>query len=73
MANRSTKIRINGDLRGTPHVRVIGARGENLGEMSLADALRAAMATGLDLVEINPMAEPPVCRLLNSGRRRWGE
>jgi translation initiation factor IF-3 len=50
VANRSTKIRTNGDLRGTPHVRLLGAHGEDLGEMSLAHALRAAMATGLDLV-----------------------
>ena len=51
---RSFKIRMNGDLRGIPRVRVIAADGEMLGVMTLADALRAAMGAGLDLVEVNP-------------------
>jgi translation initiation factor IF-3 len=70
MTNRSTRIRVNGELRGTPHVRVLDAHGEDLGEMNLAHALRAAMARGLDLVETNPLAEPPVCRLLDFGGHR---
>jgi translation initiation factor IF-3 len=59
------KIRINGELHGTPTVLVIGASGEALGEMPLAEALRLAMKEGLDLVEVNPEADPPVCKLLD--------
>jgi translation initiation factor IF-3 len=59
------KIRINGDLRGTPKVRVIGPDGAPLGDMTVAEALRAAMKAGLDLVEVNPSADPPVCKLLD--------
>jgi translation initiation factor IF-3 len=63
--NRTPKIRVNGDLRGTPNVRVIGHDGAMLGVMTLADTLRAAMAQGLDLVEVNPQSEPPACRILD--------
>ena len=67
---RSAKLRVNGDLRGTPRVRVIAADGEMLGVMDLADALRAAMKAGLDLVEVNPEADPPVCKILDLGKYR---
>lgn len=46
-------------------MRVIAADGEMLGMMPLADALRAALKAGLDLVEVNPSATPPVCKLLD--------
>lgn len=59
------KIRVNGELRGTPHVRVVGSDGSTLGIMTLAEALRAAMKEGLDLVEVNPFARPPVCKLID--------
>jgi translation initiation factor IF-3 len=64
------KLRVNGDLRGTPHVRVIDADGEMLGVMTLAEALRHAMKAGLDLVEVNPRAEPPVCKILDLSKLR---
>lgn len=67
---RASKIRVNGDLRGTPEVRVIAADGEMLGTMRLADALREAVKAGLDLVEVNPAANPPVCRLMDFARYR---
>jgi translation initiation factor IF-3 len=63
--DRSLKIRVNGDIRGTPHVRVVAVDGEVLGVMTLAEALRLALKHGLDLVEVNPRAEPPVCKLLD--------
>ena len=44
---------------------MIGADGEMLGMLTLADALRLALKQGLDLVEVNPKAEPPVCKLLD--------
>lgn len=59
------RIRKNGDLRGTPRVHVIGASDEKLGVMTLAEALRLALREGLDLVEVNPKADPPVCKLLD--------
>ena len=52
-----TKIRINGDLRGTPRVDVIGSSGDRLGVMPVAEALRLAIKEGLDLVEVNPGAD----------------
>lgn len=62
------KIRVNGELRGTPEVRVIASDGEMLGVMPLAQALRLAMKEGLDLVEVNPKANPPVCKILDFDR-----
>jgi hypothetical protein len=67
------KIRVNGDLRGTPRVRVISADGKMLGEMPLAAALRAALQAGLDLVEVNPKASPPVCKILDFGKYKYPE
>lgn len=68
----ASKIRINGDLRGRPLVRVIAADDEMIGTMSLADALRAAVKAGLDLVEVNPRGDPPVCRILDFARYEDG-
>lgn len=67
------KIRVNGDLRGTPQVRVIASNSEMLGVMSLAEALRLAMKEGLDLVEVNPKANPPVCKILDFGKFKFDE
>jgi translation initiation factor IF-3 len=39
--------------------------------MTLAEALRAALSAGLDLVEVNPRAEPPVCKLLRYSQYRY--
>lgn len=49
-------------------MRVIDETGQQLGIMTLADALQIAQARGLDLVEVAPTATPPVCRLLNYGK-----
>lgn len=49
-------------------MRVIGAQGENLGIISLRDALAAAKAAGLDLIEISAMAVPPVARIADYGK-----
>lgn len=51
-----------------PRVRLIDAGGENVGIVALAAAKSAASEAGLDLVEISPMAEPPVCRIMDFGR-----
>lgn len=51
-----------------PQVRLIGADGDNVGIVSLVDAMQAAEEAGLDLVEISPTAEPPVCRIMDYGK-----
>jgi translation initiation factor IF-3 len=60
-------VRINREIRAR-ELRVIGAQGENLGVLSLADALQAAQAAGLDLIEISPNAVPPVAKVADYGR-----
>jgi len=69
---RGPQIRINHRIR-VPEVRVIGADGEMRGVMTTQDALRAAQELGLDLVEVNPKAEPPVCKLLDFGKYKYEE
>lgn len=54
-----------------PNVRVITEDNEQLGIMTVQDALALAQERGLDLVEVAPGAEPPVCRLLDYGRFRY--
>jgi len=49
-------------------VRVIDENGEQVGIMSLRDALQMAYDRDLDLVEVAPNADPPVCRILNAGK-----
>lgn len=49
-------------------MRLIDAEGEQVGIVSLKDALSQAEAVDLDLVEISPNAEPPVCRIMNYGK-----
>jgi translation initiation factor IF-3 len=50
---------------------VIDVNGEQLGVLSLADALAEAAKTGLDLVEVSPTATPPVCRIMDYGKFRY--
>jgi len=52
-------------------VRVIGDEGEQLGVMDIRDAIRAAREKGLDLVEVAPTAEPPVCRIIDFGKFQY--
>ena len=60
--------RLNEEIRGVREVRLTGEDGEQLGIVSLDEALRAADQAGLDLVEISPNAEPPVCRVMDYGK-----
>lgn len=52
-----------------PEVRLVNADGEQAGIVSIEDALAAALAAGLDLVEIAPDAEPPVCKVMDYGKK----
>ena len=61
---------VNGKIQAL-EVRVIGERGEQLGLMPLAEALKLAQSRSLDLVEIAPRARPPTCRMVDYGRFRF--
>ncbi|MBV1932762.1 MAG: translation initiation factor IF-3 [Porticoccaceae bacterium] len=61
------RSRLNEEI-DVSEVRLVGAEGEQVGIVSLADALQAARAATLDLVEISPDAEPPVCKLMDYGK-----
>jgi translation initiation factor IF-3 len=63
-------VRINDRIR-VPEVRVIGDDGEQLGVMETRDAVRRAREQGLDLVEVAPTAEPPVCRIIDFGKFQY--
>jgi len=52
----------------SPQVRVIGPNGENVGVVSIEEALRVAREAELDLVEVAPTADPPVCRVMDFGK-----
>ena len=54
-----------------PQVRVIDAKGENHGVISLEDALEIADGAGLDLVEVSPQVSPPVCKVLDYGKYKY--
>jgi translation initiation factor IF-3 len=62
--------RINGKIRAR-EVRVIGIDGKQVGVVSLNEALAMARAHGVDLVEVAPNANPPVCRLVDYGKFRY--
>ncbi len=64
--------RINRDIRAV-QVQLIDSEGRNRGVVNLADAQRLADDVGLDLVEINPTASPPVCKILDFGKFRFLE
>jgi len=54
-------------------VRLVGEQGEQLGIVAVADALRMAEEQNVDLVEIAPLAVPPVCKLMDYGKFRYRE
>ena len=62
--------RINEEIL-SPRVRVIDDKGEQLGILSLRDALNASRERELDLVEVAPNADPPVCRILDYGKYHY--
>lgn len=64
------RARANGFIRAS-EVRVIDDEGEHLGVLKLSDALVAARERDLDLVEVDPAAKPPVCRIMNYGQFQY--
>ncbi len=67
---RGDQTRVNDRIRA-PRVRVVTARGEQLGVMNTRDALERAKAIGLDLVEVAASADPPVCRIIDYGKYKY--
>lgn len=65
--------RANRDIRGVREVQLIDQEGQNRGVVAFFDALRMAEESGLDLVEIAPNSEPPVCKLLDYGKFRFDQ
>jgi translation initiation factor IF-3 len=63
-------VRIN-DMIRRAEVRVINPEGQQLGIYPIRQALSLAEEAGLDLVEINPRAEPPVCRIMDFGKFKY--
>ena len=63
----SKNNRINEQIRA-PLIRLIDENDEQLGEMSSAEALQMARERELDLVEVAPLAKPPVCKILDYGK-----
>ncbi|HEV2608763.1 MAG TPA: translation initiation factor IF-3 [Noviherbaspirillum sp.] len=64
--------RINGEITA-PEVRLSGVDNEPIGIVSLAEAFRLAEEKNVDLVEIAPTAQPPVCRLMDYGKFKYQE
>ena len=65
--------RANRDIRGVREVQLIDDEGTNRGVVPFAEALQLAEDVGLDLVEIAPNSEPPVCKLLDYGKFRFDQ
>ena len=68
----SVEPRINERIR-VPEVRLVGPNGEQVGIVRIEDALRLAGEADLDLVEVAPMAKPPVCKLRDYGKFKYQE
>ncbi|WP_299397165.1 translation initiation factor IF-3 [Pelagibius sp.] len=62
--------RVN-DMITSAQVRLVDENGEQVGIVPTADALRRAQDVGLDLLEVSPNADPPVCKILDYGRFRY--
>lgn len=63
-------VRMNEGIR-VKEVRVIGPEGENFGILPIAEALEKSRAAGLDLIEVSPNAQPPVCRITDYGKFKY--
>jgi translation initiation factor IF-3 len=56
-----------------PEVRLIGSNGQQIGVIATREALQMARSEGLDLLEVSPNAQPPVCRILDYGKYMYEE
>ena len=69
-STKDTRTRINSAIKA-PELRIITADGENLGILSLADAIKAAEERKLDLIEVSPNAKPPIAKIMDYGKFRY--
>jgi translation initiation factor IF-3 len=69
-ASTSSSSRLNADIK-VPRVRLVDADGTQVGIVPLAQALRRAREQELDLVEVAPQADPPVCRIMDYGKHKY--
>ncbi len=65
------QIRVNGRIRAREVRVIVASTGEQLGVLKLSDAIRHAQGLGLDLVEVAPTANPPVCRIVDYGKFKY--
>jgi translation initiation factor IF-3 len=70
IVKKSDDVRVNEQIRSRT-VRLISAEGEQLGIVPLREALDVAKNGGLDLVEVAPNSDPPVCRVMDYGKFRY--
>ena len=70
MSKKDNLPKANREIKA-PQVRLVAEDGEMVGVVTLAEALRQAEAARLDLVEISPQAEPPVCKILDFGKYKY--
>jgi translation initiation factor IF-3 len=70
IGKKSEEIRVNRRIRSRT-VRLISAEGEQMGILTLQEALSEAEEVGLDLVEVAPNADPPVCRIMDYGKFKY--
>ena len=68
--DNTKRVRVNRQIRISP-LRVIAADGTQMGILDLESALAAAQEQGLDLVEVAPMARPPVVRIMDYGKFKF--
>lgn len=68
--SRENEPRMNEEIR-TPTIRLIGPNGDMIGIVPVKQGLAMAEEYGLDLVEISPTAEPPVCKVLDYGKYKY--
>ncbi|SMF41854.1 translation initiation factor IF-3 [Pseudogulbenkiania subflava] len=64
------EARINGEITAR-EIRLVGKEGEQLGIVSLREAMATAEELDIDLVEISPTAQPPVCKLMDYGKYKY--
>jgi len=67
---KSDEPRINNEI-SAPSIRLIDGKGNMIGVVTVKEGMRHAEAAGLDLVEISPNAEPPVCKVMDYGKYKY--
>ncbi|MFK5947237.1 MAG: translation initiation factor IF-3 [Methylococcales bacterium] len=70
MASKRDTTRLNNDITAR-RVRVVGHDGEKVGVVTLAEAKQLAFEANMDLVEVSPNADPPVCKVMDYGKYQF--